>query len=102
MSVALKTSPGLCCFSKGSPSRGACVPSCTWSADPFSRALAVLSQTRSPLAKWRSLPSQEQEELHHLKIGSHELAFFPLYQPARAHALKYKIDYGPLRDCLKM
>jgi hypothetical protein len=70
--------------------------------NPDCRALDVLSRTRSPLSKWRALSCKDQKSLHHLSIGSHELAFFPHYQPARAHALKHKIDYRPLRDCLHM
>jgi len=70
--------------------------------NPDCRALGVLSRTKSPLQRWKELSSQDREGFGRLRMGSHELAFFPLYQPARAHALKDKIDYGPLRDCLQV
>ena len=65
--------------------------------NPDCRALTVLSRTRSPLRKWSELSPRDRKDLTCLRMGSHELAFFPLYQPAWAHALKYEIDYGPLR-----
>ena len=37
-----------------------------------------------------------------MKLGSYEVAFLPHYQPAWAAALKTKIDYGPLRECLEV
>lgn len=70
--------------------------------NPDCRALGVLSQTRTPLRRWRDLASRDRKDLGRLKIGTHELAFFPLYQPAWAHAQKTKIDCGALRDCLQV
>ena len=68
--------------------------------NPDCRALDVLSRTRNPLRKWRELTPLDRKDLGRLRMGSRELAFFPHYQPARAHALKHKIDYGPLREHL--
>lgn len=70
--------------------------------NPDCRALVLLSRTISPLKRWKTLSSRDRQELHHLKLGSRELAFFPHYQPAWAAALKNKIDYGPLRKCLQV
>jgi len=70
--------------------------------NPECKLLSSLSRAANPLHIFREYSVRERRKLFHLKFESHDLGFFPLYQPGWSYTAKYRRNYSELREYLQL